>query len=92
MNAIYPVFDACPTVTKDKISRVLGKSFPSSAPGPDTIPYSVWKQLHKLHPDILLVPVDPLVQRGYHPAALKCAEGVVLDKPGKPSDDTLMAY
>ena len=91
-NAIYPVFDACPTVIKEEVSWVLVKSSPSSAPGPDTIPYSVRKRLHKLHPDILLNLVDPLVQMGYHPAALKRAEGVVLDKPGKPSYDTPASY
>ena len=71
---------------------MLEKSSPWSASGPDTIPYSVWKQLHRLYPDIIPALIDPLVQREYHPATLKRAEGIVLDEPGKPSYDTLTAY
>ena len=71
---------------------MLGRSSPSSAPGLEAMPYSVWKRLHKLFPDILPDLTNPLVQRGYHPVSLKKAEGMVLDKPGKPSYDAPATY
>ena len=92
VNTIYQEFNACPPVTCEEVSRVLARSSPSSAPGLDTIPYLVWKKLHSLLLNLLLELVNPLIQRGYHPMSLKKAEGVVLDKPGKPSYDTPTAY
>ena len=38
---------------------------------------------------ILLHILSPLVSLGYHPALLKVAKGLVLDKPGKPSYESL---
>ena len=91
-NAVCPVYGDCPLVTKEEVSRVLARSSPSSAPGPDTIPYGVWKKLHLLHPDILPALMGPLVCRGYHPRSLKRAEGVILDKPGKTDYNTPASY
>ena len=70
----------------------MSRSSPSSAPGPDTIPYSVWKNVHREIPTLLPALLSPLVERGYHPSSLKGAEGVVLDKPGKASYDTPASY
>jgi len=61
------------------------KCSPTSAPGPDGIPYSTWKLVNKENPSILLQILSPLVSLGYHPASLKGPNGIVLDKPGKPS-------
>ena len=91
-NAVCPVYGDCPQVTKEEVSRVLARSSPSSAPGPDTIPYGVWKKLHSLHSDILPALTGPLLCRGYHPRSLKRAEGIVLNKPGKADYDTPAAY
>ena len=91
-NAVCPTFGHCPPVSREEVSRVLARSSPSSAPGPDTIPYGVWKKLHSLHPDILPSLTGPLVCSGYHPRALKRAEGIVLDKPGKTDYDTPVSY
>ena len=52
----------------------------------------MWKKLHSLYPDILPALTSPLVCRGYNPRALKRAEGVVLDKPGKADHDTPASY
>ena len=70
----------------------MARSSPSSAPGPDTVPYGVWKKLHSLHPDVLPALTGPLVCRDYHPRILKRVEGVVLDKPGKADYDTPASY
>jgi len=72
-------------LTKIEIKLALSKSSPSLAPGPDGIPNSVWKRVNLVNPAILLELLSPLVAFGYHPPSLKTANGVVLDKPSKPS-------
>ena len=56
------------------------------------MPYSVWKKINTVNPSLLLDLLAPLVAFGYHPTALKYANGVVLDKPGKPSYDTPSSF
>jgi len=72
-------------VISEEISRALSKSSNTSAPGPDHIPYSVWKSVHCLKPTLFPSLLDPLLTHGFHPDSLKKALGIVLDKPGKPS-------
>ena len=75
-------------LTKEEIAAALAKSSPSSAPGPDGVPYSVWKRVNTTNPSLLLDLLAPLVAFGHHPTTLKHANEIVLDKPGKPSYDT----
>ena len=79
-------------LTKEEIKATLAKSSPTSAPGPDGVPYSVWKKVNSINPNLLLDLLAPLVAFGYHPTTLKHANGVVLDKPGKPSYDTPASF
>ena len=79
-------------LTVEEITTALAKSSPTSAPGPDGVPYSVWKKVHVVNPNLLLDLLAPLVAFGYHPTSLKHADGVVLDKPGKPSYDTPASF
>src|SRR6195952_2074610 len=79
-------------LSAEEIARARAKSSPSSAPGPDEIPYSVWKKVNSTNPDILLGLLSPLVAFGYHPPSLKVAHGVVLDKPGKASYDSPSSF
>jgi len=65
---------------------------PSSAPGPDSIPYSVWKSVHRVSPDLLVSLLTPLLRFGHHSSSLKKANGVVLDKPGKQSFDSPASF
>ena len=44
--------------------------------------------MNAIKPAIPLDLLSPLVTLGYHPPCLKHANGVILDKPGKPSYDT----
>jgi len=74
-----------PRLTKEEIAHAVCKSSPSSAPVPDGIPYLTWKRVNANNPSILLLIISPLVSLGYLPASMKVANGVVLDKPGKPS-------
>ena len=79
-------------LTKNGIAGVLAKFSPSSAPGPDGVPYSVWKKVNTVNPSLLLDHLAPLVAFGFHPTTLKHPNGVVLDKPGKPSYDTPASF
>ena len=79
-------------LTKEEIAAALAKSSPFSAPGPDGVPYSVWKRVNTTNPNLLLDLLLPLVAFGHHSATLKHANGVVLDKPGKPSYDTPASF
>jgi len=81
-----------PPLTRNEIAAALSKCSPTSAPGPDGIPYSTWKQVNKINPSILLQILAPLVLLGYHPASLKGANGMVLDKPGKPSYESPSSF
>jgi len=74
-------------LTSEEVSRALSKSSNTSAPGPDHIPYSVWKSVHRIKPHLLPSLLDPLLVHGFHPPSLKKGLGIVLDKPGKPSYD-----
>ena len=83
---------SAPPLTTDEIAAAVSKSSPTSAPGPDGIPDSTWKQVNKVNPSILLDILAPLVLLGYHPASLKGSNGVVLDKPGKPSYESPFSF
>ena len=52
------------------------------------MPYSVWKRVNTTNPSLHLDLLAPLVAIGYHSTSPKHANGVVLDKSGKPSYDT----
>jgi len=85
-------FRECLPLAPDEISRALARSSPSSAPGPDTIPNSVWKRVHRVAPHLIHNHLTPLVTYGSHPLTLKRADGIVLDKPGKPSYDSPSSF
>ena len=72
-------------LSPEEISTALASCSASLAPGPDTIPYSVWKAVYRIAPSVLASLLGLLPRFGHHPSSLKMAKGVVLDKPGKPS-------
>jgi len=74
-----------PALREEELTAALAKCSPWSAAGPAGIAYSTRKQVNTINPAILLRLPLPLVNLGYHPASLKGSNGVVLDKPGKPS-------
>ena len=91
-NSVLLPFRDCPALAADEIGRALARSSPSSAPGPDMTPNSVWKRIHRVAPHMIQELLAPLVAHGFHPSALKTADGIVLDKPGKPSYDSPSSF
>ncbi|KAH0602248.1 uncharacterized protein H6S33_009889 [Morchella sextelata] len=103
INAFYPPRTEAPSpppinyqdvtpITPEKVQNVLKTTSNLSAPGPDTIPYSVWKRIHKANPLIITSLLNPLLAHGYHPLSLKRANGVILAKPGKTDYSSPTAY
>ena len=74
------------------MAEALRKFSPSSVPGPDSIPYSVWKRVHLVASHLLTDLLAPLLKFGHHSTSLKRANGIVLDKPGKPSYDSPASF
>ena len=83
-SLILHPFKHVPPLDKEEIQRALLKSSNSSVPCPDQIPYGVWKRVHGINPDILILLLNPLILYGFYPLSLEKANGVVLSKPGKP--------
>jgi len=83
---------AVPPLMTDEIATALAKCSPTSVPVPDGIPYSTWRQVNKINLSNLLLILAPLVLMGYHPESLKGSNGVVLDKPGKPSYESPSSF
>jgi len=79
-------------LSQEEITLARSKSSNTSAPGPDLISYVVWKQVHRSCPSLLTNLLSPLIRYGHHPASLKKANGIVLDKPGKASYDTPASF
>ena len=79
-------------LTKEEIKLARAKRSPSSAPGPDGVPYSVWKKVKHINPAIIHELLSPLITFGYHPPSLKKTNGIVLDKPGKASYDSAASF
>ena len=89
---ILSPYKGCDPLLPGEITAALRKGSSSSAPGPDTIPYSVWKRVHLTAPGLLTDLLGPLLKFGYHPVSMKKANGIVLDKPGKPSYDSSASF
>jgi len=87
LHTILLPFRDCLPLAADEIGRALAHSSPSLAPGPDMTPNSVWKRVYRVAPHLIHDLLAPLVFYGSHPLSLKKADGIVLDKPGKPSYD-----
>jgi len=91
-DTILLPFRECLPLALDEVSRALARSSPSSAPGPDAIPNSVWKRVHRVAPHLIHDLLAALVVYGSHPLTLKRADSIVLDKPGKPSSDSPSSF
>ena len=85
LPSILRLYEDFMELSPEEVSAAVASCSPSSAPSHDTIPYSVWKTVHRIAPSVLTSRLAPLLSFCHHPSSLKKANGVVLDKPGKPS-------
>ena len=74
-------------LTGNEISAALDKCSPFSGPVPATIPYTLWKSLDRIAPDIIISLLGLFLLFSHYPFLMKMANGVVRDKLGKPSYD-----
>ena len=75
-----------------EVTQALKKSSNRSAPGPDQIPYGVWKTVHKIVPNLIPSLLDPFLRWGVHPTSMKRSLGIVLPKPGKKDYSETTSY
>lgn len=88
---LLPFKDA-PKHLASEVERGLARSSPSSAPGPDMTLNSVCKRVNNVTAQLVLDLLAPLVSYSFHPASLKKADSIVLDKLGKPSYDSPSSF
>jgi len=69
------IYSSAPPVSTEEIVDALRKSSNTSAPGPDGIPFCIWKKVYKLTPSLLTSPRSLLLILGHHPTSLKGANG-----------------
>jgi len=91
-DTILLPFTECLPLSQDVVGRALAHCSPTSAPGPDMNPNSVWKRVHRVSSHLIQDLLAPLVTYGSHPLTLKRADGIVLDKLGKPSYDSPSSF
>ena len=91
-DTILLSFNDCPNLAADQISRALARSSRLSALGADMSPNSVWKRIHRAAPHLIHDLHARLVAHGSHPLTLKRADGILPNKPGKPSYDSLSSF
>ena len=82
----------CDPLLPSEISAALRKCSSSSAPGPDTIPYSVWTRVHLTAHRLLTVILGPLLKFRYHPVSMNKASGIVLERLGKATYDSHTSF
>jgi len=70
-------------VTAGEVSETLKKCSNKSAPGPDQVPYGVWKNIHRMEGKIVPKLAEDMLECGIHPPMLKESTGIILPKPGK---------
>ena len=92
LPSILRPFANCTALTAEELSAALTICSPSFPLGSDTIPYSIWKSLHCIAPDILISLRSPRLLFAPHRSSMKMANRVVLDKPGKPSYDSPLSF
>ena len=70
-----------------EVTMALRKCSNTSAPGPDQVPYGVWKGIHRTEPEVIPTLLNDLFRWSIHPPALKDDLGILLPKPDKEAYD-----
>ena len=75
-----------------EVTMALRKCSNTLAPGPDQVPYGVWKGIHRTEPEVIPTLLNDLFRWSMHPPALKDALGILLPKPAKEDYDAFSSY
>lgn len=81
-----------PAVTDEEIERAITRPNPNKAPGPDEIPFSVWRQLLPHTREWIKWLYQASMSLGHVPRQWREASIVVLRKPGKKDYSNPRAY
>jgi len=79
-------------VDVSEVSQALQKCSNSCAPGPDQVPYGVWKGIHAINYHDILKLINHLLSWLIHPPLLKDSLGILLPKPAKGDYDAFASY
>ena len=72
-----------PLVPPIEVAMILSSASCRSCPGPGSVPYSVWKEIHKATPALIPGIMSVCLQFDFHPSCLKYSNGFILPKSGK---------
>jgi len=75
-----------------EISQALQKCSNHSAPGPDLVPYGVWKGIHTVNRHVIPKLINHLLSWSIHLPLLKDLLGILLPKPAKGDYDAFASY
>jgi len=79
-------------VDATEVSQALQKCSNNSAPGPDQVPYGVWKGIHTVNHHVIPKLINHLLSWSIHPPSLKDSLGILLSKPAKGDYDAFASY
>jgi len=79
-------------VDATEVSQALLKCSNNSAPGPDQVPYGVWKGIHTVNYHVIPKLINHLLSWSIHPPSLKDSLGILLPKPAKGDYDAFASY
>jgi len=79
-------------VDASEVAQALCNCSNTSAPGPDQVPYGVWKGIHSVNHYIIPALINHMLRWSIHPPSLKDSLGILLPKPSKGDYDAFASY
>jgi len=79
-------------VDASEVAQALRKCSNTSAPGPDQVPYGVWKGIHSVNRHVIPALINHMLRWSIHPLSLKDSLGILLPKPSKGDYDAFASY
>jgi len=79
-------------VDATEVSLALRKCSNNSAPGPDQVPYGVWKGVHTVNRHVIPKLINHLLSWSIHQPSLKDSLGILLPKPAKGDYNAFASY
>ena len=89
---VFLQFEEQDEVDVADVSQALQKCSNNSGPGPDQVPYRVWKDIHSVNCHVIWKLVNHLLSWSIHPLSLKDSLGMLLPKAGKGHYNAFVSY